>query len=165
MNSRSILIRIALAIVVIVLGRTSGTAQEQKASGGAPNPAASIENLNIPGGDAALPPLLDSAIDANSPFRQVLFRCGIALRLINTMRYAQNTLQAPVPAAQQVYVGQHPLRGRNGLLSITRPAVQFEAQRAGPYVPENRSTTQPRCGRRAGNRGPQSHRIAFRAKR
>jgi porin len=102
----------ALAIAIIASGRTSSTAQEQNTSESVPNPAAaSIESLNIPGGDAALPPLSDSAIDVNSPFRQALFRKGFALRLINTMRYAQNTLQAPVPTDQQVYVGQHPFAG------------------------------------------------------
>ncbi len=111
MNSPSTLIGIALAIIGIAVGRASGPAQESRASEIAQNPAASIENLNIPGGDAALPPLSDSAIDVNSPFRQTLFRRGIALRLINTMRYAQNALQAPVPADQQVYVGQHPFAG------------------------------------------------------
>jgi porin len=112
MNTRCKLIRMALAIVVIAAGRPSSNAQEQKASADLPHPAvASIESLNIPGGDAALPPLSDSAIDVDSPFRQALWRHGIALRLINTMRYAQNTLQAPVPADQQVYVGQHPFEG------------------------------------------------------
>jgi hypothetical protein len=100
MNSRSTLIRIAFAIVVIAAGPTSSATQKQSASEGVPNPAASIENLNIPGGDAALPPLSDSAIDVNSSFRQALFRNGIALRLINTIRYAQNTRQAPVTADQ-----------------------------------------------------------------
>jgi porin len=111
MNSRSTPISIVLAIVVIAVGSASCSGQESRASEIAPNPGASIENLNIPGGDAALPPLSDSAIDVNSPFRQTLFRNGIALRLINTMRYAQNTLQAPVPADQQVYVGQHLFAG------------------------------------------------------
>jgi porin len=96
---------------MIAVGRASGPAQESRASDIAPNPAASIENLNIPGGDATFPPLSDSAIDVNSPFRQTLFRNGIALRLINTMRYAQNTLQSPVAADQQVYVGQHRFAG------------------------------------------------------
>jgi porin len=98
-------------MIVIAAGCTFGAAQEKKTSEDIPNPAASIESLNIPGGDATLPPLSDSAIDVNSRFRQALFRKGLALRWINTMRYAQNILQAPVPADQQVYVGEHPFTG------------------------------------------------------
>lgn len=115
----------ALATVVIAAGRTSSSAQ-QKPSGDVPTPAASIESLNIPGGDAALPPLSDSAIDVNSPFRQVLFRKGLALRLINTMRYAQNTLQAPVPADQQAYVGQHPFAGE-----MINPILTWDLRQVG----------------------------------
>jgi porin len=127
MNTRSTLVRMALAMVVIAAGRTSSTAQGQKPSEGVPNPAAaSIEGLNIPGGDAALPPLSDSAIEVNSPFRQGLFRKGLALRLINTMRYAQNTLQAPVPADQQVYVGQHPFAGE-----MINPILTWDLRQVG----------------------------------
>jgi hypothetical protein len=68
----------ALAIAVIAAGRTSSTAQGQEPSESQLKPpAASIEGLNILGGDAALPPLSDSAIDVNSPFRQGLFRKGL----------------------------------------------------------------------------------------
>jgi porin len=101
----------ALTMVVIAAGRASSIAQEHTSEGTRNPAAASIESLNIPGGDAALPPLSDSAVDVGSPFRQELWHRGIALRLINTMRYAQNTIQAPVPADQQVYVGQHPFEG------------------------------------------------------
>jgi porin len=115
MNTRSntpgILGRIVLTVVVIAAGCTLSTAQEQKTSEGAPEQAASIESLNIPGGDATLPPLSDSAIDVNSRFRQTLFHNGLALRLVDTVQYAQNTLQAPVPPDQQVYIGQHPFEG------------------------------------------------------
>ncbi|KAA6462876.1 carbohydrate porin [Acidobacteria bacterium AB60] len=111
MNTRCKRIRMALAIVVIAAGCTCSTAQEQRSPEGTPNPAASIESLNIPGGDAALPPLSDSVIDVKSPFREILWHHGIALRMINTMRYAQNTFHAPVPEDEQVYVGQHPFEG------------------------------------------------------
>ena len=126
MSSPSTLIRLALAVVVIVVGRAPTPAQAPRDSEVAPNPAASIENLNIPGGDAALPTLADSAIDVNSPFRQTLFRNGIALRLIDTMRYAQNPLQAPVPADQQVYVGQHPFAGE-----MVNPILTWDLRQLG----------------------------------
>jgi porin len=127
MNTRGTLIRMALAIVVIAAGRTSSTAQGQKPSEGVTNQAAaSIDGLNIPGGDAALPPLSDSAIEVNSPFRQGLFRKGLALRLIDTMRYAQDTLQAPVSADQQVYVGQYPFAGE-----MINPILTWDLRQVG----------------------------------
>jgi porin len=127
MNTLRKLITMALAITVIAAGRPSTNAQEQKASANLPNPAVrSIENLNIPGGDAALPPLADSAINADSAFRQALWHHGAALRLINTVRYAQNTLQAPVSADQQVYVGQHPFEGE-----MINPILTWDLRQAG----------------------------------
>lgn len=126
MNTRSALIRMFLALIAIAPGCKSGAAQEQKTSEAVPTPPASIESLNIPGGDAALPPISDSAIDVNSPFRRSLFRKGLALRLIDTMRYAQNTLQAPVPADQQVYVGDHPFEGE-----MTNPILTWDLRQVG----------------------------------
>lgn len=74
-----------------------------------PTPAArSIEDLNYLGGDAAMPPFSDSIIDVNSEFRQALLREGIAFRVITGIQYTQNMLSAPVPADDQVYVGQRP---------------------------------------------------------
>ena len=81
MNTLSTLISMAVAIVVIAAGRTASIAQ-QRTSEGVPTSGASIEILNIPGGAAALPSLSASAIEVNSPFRQALFRKGLALRLI-----------------------------------------------------------------------------------
>jgi porin len=127
MNTSRKLIRMALAITVIAVGRPPTNAQEQTASADLPNPAVrSIESLNIPGGDAVLPPLSDSAINADSPFRQALWHHGAALRLIDTVRYAQNTLQAPVSADQQVYVGQHPFEGE-----MINPIVTWDLRQAG----------------------------------
>src|ERR1700728_4036790 len=127
MNNSRKLIRMALAITVIAVGRPPTNAQEQTASADLPNPAVrSIESLNIPGGDAVLPPLSDSAINADSPFRQALWHHGAALRLIDTVRYAQNTLQAPVSADQQVYVGQHPFEGE-----MINPIVTWDLRQAG----------------------------------
>jgi porin len=69
-------------------------------------PANSIEHLNYLAGDAEMPPFSDSIIPIESKFRQALFQKGIALRVIVQPQYAQNLLAAPVPADQQVYVGQ-----------------------------------------------------------
>lgn len=72
-----------------------------------PAPAArSIEDLNYLGGDAAMPPFSDSVIDADSRFRRGLFSKGVAFRVISGVQYTQNMLDAPVPADEQVFVGQ-----------------------------------------------------------
>lgn len=68
----------------------------------------SIEELNYLGGEAAMPPFSDSLIDPSSEFRQTLLRKGMAFRVITGMEYSQNTLDAPVTADAQVYVGQRP---------------------------------------------------------
>jgi porin len=66
----------------------------------------SIEDLNYLGGDAAMPPFSDSVIAIDSGFRRALFRKGLAFRVIAGPQYTQNMLDAPVPADEQVYVGQ-----------------------------------------------------------
>jgi len=68
----------------------------------------SIEELNMQGGDAAMPPFAVSNVDVNSSYRRALLSKGIALRLISQEQYAQNLLQAPVPADQQAFVGDTP---------------------------------------------------------
>jgi porin len=66
----------------------------------------SIEDLNYLGGDAAMPPFSDSVIDVDSGFRRALLNKGLAFRVIAGPQYTQNMLDAPVPADEQVYVGQ-----------------------------------------------------------
>jgi porin len=66
----------------------------------------SIEDLNYTGGEAAMPSFFDSIIAVDSKLRQALFRKGLALRVISQAQYAQNMLNAPVPADEQAYVGQ-----------------------------------------------------------
>ncbi|HET6170799.1 MAG TPA: carbohydrate porin [Terracidiphilus sp.] len=68
----------------------------------------SIEDLNYLGGDAAMPPFSDSIISLDSGYRRVLLNKGVAFRVISGVQYTQNTLDAPVSADEQVYVGQHP---------------------------------------------------------
>jgi hypothetical protein len=88
-------------------GRAQTTAPSNVPDAAAPSPR-SIEDLNYLGGDVAMPPFADSIVDVNSGFRQALFSKGMALRVISMSQFVQNTLAAPVPADQQVYVGHHP---------------------------------------------------------
>jgi len=53
-----------------------------------------------------MPPFSDSVIDVDSGFRRALFRKGLAFRVIAGPQYTQNLLDGPVPADEQVYVGQ-----------------------------------------------------------
>ena len=53
-----------------------------------------------------MPPFSDSVIDVDSGFRRALLSKGMAFRVISGVQYTQNTLDAPVPADEQVYVGQ-----------------------------------------------------------
>ena len=103
--------RILTTALILCAGILSN-AQSNDASQGlpdSPTPAErSIEDLNYLGGDAAMPPFSDSVIDIDSGFRQALFRKGVAFRVITGPQYTQNVLDAPVPADQQVYVGQRP---------------------------------------------------------
>ena len=71
----------------------------------------SIEDLNFRGADAVMPPFAESVIDVNSAYRRKLASKGVALRLIQQLQYAQNTLKAPVAADEQVYVGQRAFAG------------------------------------------------------
>jgi porin len=62
--------------------------------------------MNYLGGEAAMPPFADSLIDVRSAYRQAMLRRGLAFRVITGVQYTQNTLDAPVAADAQVYVGQ-----------------------------------------------------------
>ena len=114
MRNRTIIRSFAVLFLALWIG-TSVRAQEAspaKDIPAAPMPAAtSEEGLNYLGGDAAMPPFSDSVIDDQSDFRRSLFRQGMALRVITQIQYAQNTLDAPVPADAQTYVGQRPFEG------------------------------------------------------
>jgi porin len=95
----------AILLCAGILGNAQGDAGR-----GLPNspgqPKRSIEDLNYLGGDAAMPPFADSVIDVDSGFRRGLASEGIALRVISGIQYTQNTLNAPPPGDEQVYVGQ-----------------------------------------------------------
>jgi porin len=99
-----------LTVALMLCAGILSNAQSKDANQGlpdSPTPAErSIEDLNYLGGDAAMPPFSDSVIDVDSGFRRALFRKGVAFRVITGPQYTQNMLDAPVPADEQVYVGQ-----------------------------------------------------------
>jgi porin len=103
-------IRRMLITALLLCAGILSNAQSNEASQGLPDPPTpaerSIEDLNYLGGDAAMPPFSDSVIDVDSEFRRTLFRRGLSFRVITGPQYTQNMLDAPVPADEQVYVGQ-----------------------------------------------------------
>lgn len=100
---------VMLAAGLIALAATLCAAQKASVANvpDAPAPVENaFENLNYVAGDAAMPSFADSVIDIDSSFRRALFKRGMALRVINQYQYAQNLLDGPVAADDQVYVGQ-----------------------------------------------------------
>jgi len=95
--------------------------------------ATSIEDLNFRGGDAVMPPFAESVIDVNSAYRRGLASKGVALRLIQQLQYAQNTLDAPVAADEQVYVGQRQFAGDMYHLILTADLRQLGLKHAQFY--------------------------------
>ena len=67
-----------------------------------------IEDLNLVGADIHMPPFTDTISGVDSPYRRALYREGLVLRTNTIVSYTQNTLNPPVPAAQQAYVGERP---------------------------------------------------------
>jgi porin len=99
------------ATIFVGLASTWGRAQSTAETGPSDAPttsARSIEDLNLRGGDAAMPSFSDSVVNVNSEYRRALLRKGIAFRVINLGMYAQNVLKAPATADQQAFVGDHP---------------------------------------------------------
>jgi porin len=115
MNCENYRIRVQLAAFMMLFAGVSAKARVTQDTGSIPEtpvPATtSIEALNYVGGDTAMPPFSDSAIAVDSEFREAMLRKGVALRLITQGQYAQNMLDAPVGANEQVYVGQRAFTG------------------------------------------------------
>jgi porin len=98
------------------------------------NEGHSIEDLNLIGAETSMPPFVESLIDISSGFRQELFRKGIALRRLLQGQYAQNLLQAPVPADQQVYVGEHEYFVAMDNWTLTSDLRQLDVAHAQLYI-------------------------------
>ena len=72
-----------------------------------------------------MPPFSDSPIGIHSAFRQKLLEEGILLRTVVGSQYAQNTLQASVPADDQTYVGESPFEGAMMNMTLTADLRHF----------------------------------------
>lgn len=98
------------------------------------NGGRSIEALNLIGSETAMPPFSESPIGLDSGLRSKLFKEGIALRGLAQAQYAQNTLQAPVPANQQAYVGEHPFEGAMTNWTFTADLRQLHLEHTQFYI-------------------------------
>jgi porin len=131
-------IRRALATALVLCAGILSNAQSQNASQGLPDtptPAQrSIEDLNYLGGDAAMPPFSDSVIDIDSGFRRAFFSEGLAFRVITGPQYTQNMLDAPVPADDQVYVGQRAFESTFVQPILSSDLRQLHLRRAQLYM-------------------------------
>lgn len=99
-----------------------------------PPPPRSLDDLNYLAGDASVPSLSDSILNPQGKFRQSLFRKGLALRLVTQSQYVQNTLAAPVPPDNQVYIGEHPFEASMVQPILTWDLRQLHLRRAQLYV-------------------------------
>ncbi len=126
-------IRRILTAALVVCAGLSSHAQSNEAGVGLPEPPPpprSIEDLNYPGGDAAMPPFTDNIVDVNSEYRQGLLRHGVAFRVNAGVQYTQNVLDAPVPVDEQVYVGQSPFGASFVQPILTADLHQLHLRRA-----------------------------------
>jgi len=132
------MIRTQLAAFMMLFAGLGAWAQATQDAGNVPDAptasANSIEALNYLGGDASMPPFSDSAIDVDSRFREAMFSKGIALRVIAQGQYAQNMLDAPVAADEQVYVGQRAFTGAMLQPILTADLRQLHLQHAQLYM-------------------------------
>ena len=104
--------RRAFALFLFVVLCSRAAAAQVPPAGVAQPPTApperSIEDLNLVGGVATMPPFPDTLLGATSSVRRAMFSKGMVWRLNILPRFADNVLDGPVPASQQVYVGQRP---------------------------------------------------------
>ena len=90
----------------------------------------SIKDLNLVGAETEMPPISDSPISVDSIFRQKLWEEGLLLRPVVQSQFAQSTLQAPVPADDQAYVGESPFAGAMANVTLTSDLRQLHLHHA-----------------------------------
>lgn len=104
-----------LVAIILTFACINGSAQSgpdaPKPAQAAQDSGRSLEDLNMQGGDAAMPPFSESVVDVNSSFRRALLSKGMALRLISSTQFADDVLKSPAPVDQQTFVGDTPFGG------------------------------------------------------
>ncbi len=97
---------LAFFTIILVAQNFAARALAQVAKAHSTEPG--IEELNLLGAAIHMPPFTDTVLGADSDYRRALYNKGVVLRSNSTVMYSQNIIDAPVPADQQVYVGQRP---------------------------------------------------------
>jgi len=133
-QGQRIILMSGLILLTVALGRAQNTPGSTGVPDSSQNAGRSIEDLNLIGSETAMPPFSESPIDLNSGFRRNLFSEGVALRGLAQGQYAQDTLQAPVPADEQTYVGEHPFEGGMTNWTFTADLRQLHLDHAQFYV-------------------------------
>jgi porin len=101
------MIRNLILPAVILIGQfCSAQARNQTTKAESTEPG--IEHLNLLGADIHMPPFNDTILGSDSDFRRAFYSKGLALRSNSTITYSQDIVNSPVPADQQVYMGQRP---------------------------------------------------------
>lgn len=118
--------RLVNALLTVALLSSAGTLCSGQTTTASPalretprDPERSIEDLNLVGAAATMPRVSDSLLGTESGFRRALFGKGILIRANVLPRFSVNLLDGPVPASQQVYIGQRPtwITGLNPILT------------------------------------------------
>lgn len=127
MNARMLTTLLTLALLSSAGALSYGQSVDAPSSlpDAAPAAERSIEDLNMVGAAITLPPISDTVLGAESSFRRALFSEGFLFRIVSMSTYTQNLLAAPVPADQQVYVGQRPTEGWGMVSLFTADLRQF----------------------------------------
>ena len=81
-----------------------------------------------------MPSFADSVMGVDSKFREAMLRQGMALRVIAQGQYAQNMLDAPVEADEEVYVGQRAFGGGMVQPILTADLRQLHLRSAQLYL-------------------------------
>ena len=125
MNDR--IVKMLLMVTLLLCGSALGNGQSKPDP---PNPTPtpsptpspspySIEGLNLVGAAVSMPTFSDTMLGTDSEFRRALFSKGLLFRINALPRITMNVLDDPVPANQQVYIGQRPtwISGLNPVLT------------------------------------------------
>jgi len=127
-------VRKATLIALLALPGILIHAQNASETKAVPDPAQkpehSFNELNFIGAEATMPPISDSVVEPGSSFRRALLDHGMALRLVQAVQFAENTLQPPVPADEQAYIGEYPFESAREHLVFSADLHQLHLQHA-----------------------------------
>ena len=116
--------RIAKALLSVALLLSAGARCSGQSTTSRTEPSQareySMEGLNLVGSVATMPVFSDTILGTESGIRRTLFKHGILFRANALPRVSVNLLDSPVPASQQVYIGQRPtwISGLNHIVTF-----------------------------------------------